>query len=81
MTDNTEIQNLTYEEAITELDNIINNIENNNIKLTDSITFYEKGINLKKHCEDILNSAKLKVDKLQINNNIENSTLTPFDDQ
>lgn len=81
MTEN-EIQNLTYEEAITELDTIINNIENNNVKLTDSISLYEKGTELKKHCENILNTAKLKVDKLQTNNNdVENITTTPFDNQ
>ena len=48
MTENNEIQNLTYEQAITELDTIINNIENNSIKLTDSISLYEKGTKLKK---------------------------------
>ena len=82
MTENNEIQNLSYEQAITELDTIINNIENNSVKLTDSISLYEKGTELKKHCENILNTAKLKVDKLQINNNdVENITTTPFDNQ
>lgn len=81
MTENTEIQNLTYEQAITELDTIINNIENNNVKLNDSISLYERGTKLKKHCENILNTAKLTVDKLQINNNVENSNLTPFNNE
>lgn len=82
MINDKEIENLSYEQAITELDTIINNIENNNVKLTDSISLYERGTKLKKHCENILNTAKLTVDKLQINNNdIEKSTLTPFNDE
>ena len=82
MMDNKEIENLNYEQAITELDTIINSIENNNVKLTDAISLYERGTKLNKHCENILNTAKLTVDKLQINNNdIENSTLTPFNNE
>jgi exodeoxyribonuclease VII small subunit len=61
-----DIQNLSFEEALSELETIISKMENGNIKLADSVSFYERGIRLKSHCEEILKSAQLKIEKIEI---------------
>ncbi len=63
---NEDIKNLSFEESLNELENIIKKMESGNIKLSDSVAFYERGIQLKNHCEDLLQNAKLKIEKIQL---------------
>lgn len=77
-----DIQNLSFEEALSELESIIHKMEAGDIKLADSVGFYERGIKLKNHCEEILKSAQLKIEKIQLkpleNGNVEMETV-PFE--
>ena len=77
-----DIQNLSFEEALSELESIIHKMEAGDIKLTDSVSFYERGIKLKNHCEEILKSAQLKIEKIQLkpleNGDVEMETV-PFE--
>ena len=75
-----DIEKLSFEEALKELDSIVHKMETGDIKLSDSVAFYERGVNLKKHCEKILADSKLKVDKVQIDSNKSSDVkLEPFD--
>lgn len=78
-----DIQKLSFEEALTELESIIHKMESGDIKLSDSVAFYERGMKLKNHCEEILKSAQLKIEKIQLhpmeNGDVEMTTV-PFDD-
>ena len=77
-----DIQNLSFEEALAELESIIHKMEAGDIKLADSVSFYERGIKLKNHCEEILKSAQLKIEKIQLkpleNGDVEMETI-PFE--
>ena len=60
------IKNLSFEESLAELETIIKKMESGDVKLSQSVEFYERGIALKNHCEEILKDAKLKIEKIQL---------------
>jgi exodeoxyribonuclease VII small subunit len=78
MTD-TAIKNLSFEDALAELETIVRNLETGDTKLDQSIEAYERGIALKKHCEKRLNDARLKIEKISMDDNGNPTGLEPFD--
>ncbi|MCQ2740970.1 MAG: exodeoxyribonuclease VII small subunit [Alphaproteobacteria bacterium] len=64
--DNEEIKNLSFEEAIEKLENIVRELESGRIKLDDAVAAYEKAVTLKKLCETKLQNAQLKIEKLSV---------------
>lgn len=62
----TEIENLSFEEALAQLEEIVRQLESGSGKLDDAISAYEKGALLKRHCEAKLAEAKAKVDKISL---------------
>lgn len=60
----TDIKDLSFEDALSELENIVSKLERGDAPLEESIDIYERGAKLKKHCEGKLKSAQLKVDKI-----------------
>lgn len=63
------ISDLSFEEALSQLEKIVQELESGRIKLDDAVAAYEKASNLKKLCEDKLKSAQLKIEKLEISSN------------
>lgn len=63
-----DIKNLSFEEAITRLENIVRELESGRIKLDDAVNAYEKAMSLKQLCENKLKAAQLKIEKIEINN-------------
>ena len=61
-----DINNLTFEEAMEELETVVRQLETGKIKLDEAVAVYERGIKLKNFCEEKLKSAKSKIDKLVI---------------
>ncbi len=61
-----EIDKLSFEEALAQLEEIVRQLESGSGKLDDAITAYEKGAHLKRHCEAKLAEAKAKVDKISL---------------
>ena len=59
-----DIKNLTFEEALSELEEIVEKLEQGDIDLEDSIDIYERGTLLKNHCKKKLELAEMKVDKI-----------------
>ncbi|MBV8189214.1 MAG: exodeoxyribonuclease VII small subunit [Alphaproteobacteria bacterium] len=57
---------MSFEDALKELEGIVKQLEQGQVKLDEAITAYERGALLKKHCEQKLAEAKLKVDKIMI---------------
>ena len=60
MTD-TPISEMTFEQAMSELERIVTELERGDVPLEDSISLYEKGAELKKRCETKLKEAEQKV--------------------
>jgi exodeoxyribonuclease VII small subunit len=62
-------KNLSFEEAIVELETIVKNLEGGNIPLETAIENYNRGNLLREHCEQKLADAKLKIEKVILQNN------------
>ena len=69
----------TFEEALTELENIVRNLESGRVQLEQAVDAYEKGMALKKICETRLAEAKSRIDKLVINHQNEITGKEPLD--
>ncbi len=63
--DSEEIKNLSFEEALTKLENIVRELEGGRIKLDEAVNAYEQAIALKQLCENKLAAAKLKIEKIE----------------
>lgn len=55
----------TYEENLFELKEIIRTLESGSVPLEETLTLYERGMELIKMCEKMLESAELKIALLQ----------------
>lgn len=64
-----DIKKLGFEEALEELEKIVRNLESGQGKLDDAINAYERGAQLKKHCESQLAEAKTRVEKISFADN------------
>ncbi len=58
------IKDLSFEEALEELEGIVEKLEAGDAPLEQSITIYQRGAQLKAHCESKLKNAQLKVEKI-----------------
>ncbi len=68
------VEELSYEEALAELETIVAALENGNQKLEESMALFERGQALMKRCGKLLEAAELKVSQLA------GEELTPFEE-
>ncbi len=68
MIDN-EIKDLSFEDALIQLENIVRELESGRIKLDDAVQAYEKAVALKQLCENRLKNAQLKIEKIEVSPN------------
>jgi exodeoxyribonuclease VII small subunit len=61
-----EIAAMSFEEALAELEQIVRRLEGGQVKLDEAILSYERGAQLKQHCETKLNEAQQRVDRIVI---------------
>ena len=61
-----EIASLSFEQALTELERIVAELESGKTDLEKSIDAYERGARLRAHCEAKLKEAQLRVEKIVI---------------
>lgn len=74
-----EIEKLSFEDALQKLETIVRDLEGGRIKLDDAVEAYEQAVSLKKHCEEKLKAAELKIEKLETAAD-GSLTLKPLDD-
>ena len=55
------ISEMNFEQAMSELERIVTQLERGDVPLEDSIALYERGAELKKRCEAQLKEAEQKV--------------------
>ena len=63
-----DINNLSFEDALEELEKITESFEDGDSTLENAVNLYNKGVLLKKHCEIKLIEAKKKIDEAKQNN-------------
>ena len=60
------VEALSFEEALAELEQIVGRLESGQGSLDDAIKAYERGSDLKKHCQTKLDEARMKVEKIRL---------------
>ena len=61
-----DVADLTFEEALDQLEKIVGDLERGDVALEESIKIYERGESLKKHCAKLLKAAEDKVEKIRV---------------
>ena len=70
-----EKKEMTFEESLVELENIVKELEAGNVDLDNAINKYSEAMNLAKVCGEKLNNATAKVNKILT----DNGTLEDFE--
>ena len=60
------VDELSFEDAMRELENVVGQLERGDVALDDSIALYERGAALKARCEAKLKEAEEKVAKITL---------------
>jgi exodeoxyribonuclease VII small subunit len=61
-----DIAEMSFEDALAELEQIVRRLEAGQVKLDEAILSYERGAQLKQHCERKLNEAQQRVERIVI---------------
>jgi exodeoxyribonuclease VII small subunit len=61
-----EIDAMTFEDALAELEQIVRRLEAGQVKLDEAIRCYERGTRLRRHCESKLDEAQQRVDRIVV---------------
>ncbi|MEQ8735205.1 MAG: exodeoxyribonuclease VII small subunit [Rhodospirillaceae bacterium] len=59
-----EIADLNFEDALSQLEKIVRDLEAGQVKLDEAVKHYERGALLKRHCENKLSDARMKIEKI-----------------
>lgn len=60
------IATMSFEEAVAELERIVEQLERGDVALDKSIEIYERGEALKVHCEKLLSTAEKRIEKIRL---------------
>jgi exodeoxyribonuclease VII small subunit len=61
-----DVASMSFEQALAELEKIVQDLERGQLDLDAAITAYERGTQLKLHCEGKLREAQLRVEKIAL---------------
>ena len=74
-----KIENLSFEESLSELETIVQNLEQGELSLEDSMTLFERGLNLSQVSQEKLKNAEQKIQILLTKNG--NTQLEAFENE
>ncbi len=57
-----EKERLSFEEALKKLESIVEQLEDEEITLEDSVKLYEEGVQMSTFCTEILEQAELRIE-------------------
>lgn len=78
-TADTDIKAMSFEQALAELEKIVDALERGNVALEASIAHYERGEKLREHCQRLLGAAEAKVEKIRLGADGKPSGVEPLD--
>ncbi|MGY5801267.1 exodeoxyribonuclease VII small subunit [Rhizobium hainanense] len=61
-----DVSSYSFEKAVAELESIVARLERGDVALDESISIYERGEALKKHCEALLSAAENRIEKIRL---------------
>ncbi|MGN8225546.1 exodeoxyribonuclease VII small subunit [Gracilimonas sp. BCB1] len=59
-----EKERLSFEEALKKLESIVEQLEDEEITLEDSVKLYEEGVKMSQFCTEILEQAELRIEQV-----------------
>ena len=62
-------KDLSFEDNLKNLEDIVEQLESGDVDLDKSVELYEKGMNLKKICEEKLKKVENQIKKIKVENN------------
>ena len=75
-TDKTEAGDIPFEQALAELEQLVETMERGDLSLQESLKSFERGIALTRHCQELLQAAEQKV--AMLSNPAADSETEPF---
>lgn len=75
----TDVNEMTFEQAMAELEQVVSKLERGEVPLEQSIALYERGALLKKRCEAKLKEAEEKVAAITFDGDGAAKGTTPLD--
>lgn len=79
MADNEDVKTLSFEAALTQLEEIVGKLESGRAPLAESIAIYERGEALKAHCETLLRTAEARIEKITLSRDGRATGTEPLD--
>tara|TARA_R110002020_G_scaffold110627_17_gene255553 strand:+ start:6119 stop:6364 length:246 start_codon:yes stop_codon:yes gene_type:complete len=79
MSEANEIPALSFEQAVAELERIVEQLERGDVPLDKSIEIYERGEALKAHCEKLLSAAEKRIEKIRLDRQGQPAGTEPLD--
>ncbi len=74
-----DIAEMTFQQAMDELEQIVAKLESGTVELEESIAIYERGEALRAHCDALLKNAEAKVEKITLDANGKPAGTEPLD--
>ena len=59
-----DLSQMTFEDALKALEDVVRKLETGEVPLDDSISLYERGETLRKHCQARLDAAQARIEKI-----------------
>lgn len=75
----TKVDEMSFEQAMAELEQVVGQLERGDVPLEDSIKLYERGAELKKRCETKLKEAEEKVAQITLGSDGQPTGATPVE--
>jgi len=77
----TPVTEMTFEQAMKALEEVVSRLERGDVALEESIRLYERGAELKKRCEAKLREAEEKVAQITLDTDGNPTGATPVEDR
>ena len=76
----TDLSALSFEDALRALEDVVCKLESGEVPLDDSITLYERGEALRRHCQARLDAASARIEKIIAGADGKPTGTQPFDE-
>jgi exodeoxyribonuclease VII small subunit len=80
MDDRTDIPAMSFEDALRALEDVVRRLESGEVPLDDSISLYERGETLRKHCQARLDAAQARIERIVAGPDGNAARTQPLDD-